>query len=419
MILLTRTGNQLRWSYFGFVLKLRKMLKHRRQRNILIFIILASVAAYGIPVVAHEMVKLDTEIRIDQNCDESEAELQIRVTIPVGTPLEAQADIIDQLMAFYKSLWTGKNPVLKAIIPQDRMSSATDMVRSSQAISGVDTILSVNRAFRQVEERGYVSFPEELTLISSEKFPLQIKCLLNSDSGKTVEDPRVQEYSDLNKSAYKRKQLTKNLNNVAVALVSFRSEFSRFPVDLTELKHSGHLQISIINPYKNEVLKFDGETGSGTISYSRPSEGRFALTSYDYNNNPVKRELIVGPDNSVRGVLSIKKPAEEGSASFTKQEQTVRINIFQIGQLLNSFYETYHYLPKSISHIEAQGFGSVNFKNPFTNVPIDPSMKIDAGKPGQYSYWVIGEGEYLLVGFGQNGRKVIEIHRKFIGKLGK
>jgi hypothetical protein len=299
------------------------------------------------------------------------------------------------------------------------MSSATDMTRSSQAISGVDTILSVNRAFRQVEERGYVSFPEELTLVSSEKFPLQIKCLLNASSGKTVEDPRVQEYSNLNKSAVKRKQITKNLNNMAVALVSFRSEFSRFPLDLTELKHSGHLQISIVNPYKNETLKFAGETGPGTISYSRPSEGRFALTSYDYIRNPIKRELIVGPDNSVRGVLSIKKPAEAGSASFTKQEQTVRINIFQIGQLLNSFYETYHYLPKSISHIEAQGFGSVNFKNPFTNAPIDPSLKIDSGKPGQYSYWVIGEGEYLLVGFGQNGRKVIEVHRKFIGELAK
>jgi hypothetical protein len=67
------------------------MLKNRRQRNILILIMLTAVIAYGIPLAAREMIKLDSEISIDQNCDESEANLQIRVTIPAGTPLEAQA----------------------------------------------------------------------------------------------------------------------------------------------------------------------------------------------------------------------------------------------------------------------------------------------------------------------------------------
>jgi len=377
------------------------------------------------PVLCYALsgIQFDPQIEINRDCSESEAELTIRMTIPQGTPIGELPSIIETLMAFYRDLWSGNDPTLKKIIPSKEKLQPEDIRAGSKAISGADAIIILNRAFREVEEQGLIAFPEDVPIIIRETIPLFEECLLNgggknpNNQRTTNLDNRIPSYRSKNISDVRQKQLTANSNTIAVSIVSFRSENSRFPADLEELKSSGHLQIKITNPFTKKVLTFHNENGPGTFSYSRPSEEKYILTVFDAGNLPIRRELITRTDIPLRGVLSVTKPNDKSNKPFTKQEQTARIYVFQIGQLLNSFYETNKYLPRNISHIEAQGFAYINFINPFTSQPIRPSKRIDKGAPGSYYYILLGEDEYILGGYGEDGRKVIEIHRKFMGNM--
>jgi len=387
----------------------------------LTFLVVLIVLAVGTDIaLASNHVSMTPEINIERDCDESEAELTIRISIPKGTSISTMPDLLERLLSFYKGLWTCTDPIVDRIMTSGKNPVPVKLGDSTHAILGVDAIMSISKAYHSVEERGFSVFPEDVTVISIEKFPLSFECLIDGTTkGKNQDqESRVQKYMDDNLSRLKKKHLVRNLNTVSAALVSFRSQHSRFPNSLEELTNSGHLLISPINPYNNEVLKLNGEKGAGTIDYSTPSEGRFILTVFDEHNMPVRREFFAGPDNSVRGVLSNTVPTVgSDAASYTTKEQIVRIYVYQIDQLVNSFYETYRYLPRKVAHIEGQGFALLDYLNPFTNQPISPVLKMNKGQAGLYWYWIINSDEYLLVGYGVGGRKVIEIHRKIVGNI--
>ncbi len=391
-----------------------------KKYGITVLVILITLAVGAEIAAASNQVSMTPEINIEHECDESEAELTIRIFIPKGTSISTMPDLIERLLSFYKGLWTGTDPIIGRIMTSGKNPTPVEIGDSTHAILGVDAIMSISRAYRSVEERGFSIFPEDVTVISIEKFPLVFECLIdgNANSSKDNEESRVQQYTDNNLNRLKKRKLVSNLNMVSAALVSFRSQHSRFPKDIQELISSGHQLLFPVNPFTNEVLKLAGANGIGTIKYAIPSEGRFILTVFDDLNLPIRREFFAGPDNSVRGVLSNTVPTVgPDAASYSSKEQIVRIYIFQIDQLINSFYETYQYLPRKIPHIEGQGFALVDYINPFTNQPISPIHRMNEGQPGLYWYWIVNSNEYLLVAYGVGGRKVIEIHRKIVGNI--
>jgi hypothetical protein len=378
------------------------------------------------PALSHALasIEFDPEIRINSNCSESEADLVIKLTIIKGTPIGDLPLVIEKVMSFYRDFWIGNDAVIKKILPSREKLRTDDIAPGSKAVSGVDAIVKLTLAFRDVEEKGLTAFPKDITIMSKETIPLYEECLLDGGSrnpkvknkDSNLEN-RIPAYRNRNIAEQRDRKLNANSNSIAVALISFRNEFSRFPVSLEELKSSGHLLFNIINPFTNKPLSFRNENGPGTFTYSRPSEERYTLTAIGSNNLPIRRELIAKSDIPVRRLLSIKKPSGDNSEPYTKQEQTVRIYIFQMGQFLDSFYQTYNFLPRNIAFIETQGFANLNFINPFTDRSIKPSSMINMGEPGSYYYILLGEDEYILGGYGQNGRKVIEIHRDFMTNI--
>ncbi|MBU1024257.1 hypothetical protein KKB99_08255, partial [bacterium] len=304
-------------------------------KNTGLTILAVVVVVLQIQAVSHadDKVSMVPEINIQSECDQSEAELIIRISIAKGTSIDTQAELVGRLLSFYKGFWKGTDPIIDRIRKSQKNKQEYDLGNSADAVLGVDAIMSLSGAYMDVMERGLIFFPDDVVVISRERFPLIFDCLINN--GKQDNNPeepkvRVAQYSDVNRCQLERRQIDRNLNNLAVALVSFRSEFSRFPVDLRELRQSGHLLISVKNPFTNTALNFTGETGPGTINYSRPSEGRFILTVYDECSMPIRREFYAGPDNSVKGVLSLNKPVTVDSQQFTKLEDVVRIYTFQV-----------------------------------------------------------------------------------------
>jgi hypothetical protein len=385
--------------------------------NIVTFLLalIMVMSTFGISS-AQSTVSVDMEIKIERDCADSEAECIIRVNIPAGTTVGTLPDVIAQLQELYKDLWTGKKS-----LPVDSRSQGGTMENfgdepGPEAVLGVDAIMEVMRAFHQVEEKGLSSFPESTTIISKEKFPLTIECLLTGNAND--QNQKVKKFEQDNLLKFKREKLEQNLNYFAVTLVSFRSENNRFPVDLNELFQSGHVLIPLVNPFTNSRIDPKQGNITGNIIYSRPSDDHYLLTVFDTAKVPIRRELIVGKSTQIKGLLSYRTFASDPTP-FNSKERTVRIYTTQTSYLLNSFYEKNHYLPDNIPHIESQGFSYVNFINPFTGKPAKPSNNIKSGNPGDYSYWRTGDSEYLLIGYGTGGRKIIEIHHSFIGNLKK
>ena len=403
------------WSYSRLM-----MYMNKKNYNIALLVVLITLVIGADIAASSNLVSVTPEINIERECDESEAELTIRISIPKGTSISTMPDLLEELLSFYKGLWTGNDPIVDRILTTEENPTPMEIGTSTHAILGVDAIMAVSRAYHSVEERGFSIFPEDITVVSIEKFPLVFECLIDASKSKSKDNAemRVQQYADSNLNSLKKAKLLSNLNMVSVALTSFRSQFSRFPNDLEELVSSGHQLLFPVNPFTGKTLKLSSGNGIGSIKYAMPSEGRFILTVFDDMNFPIRREFFAGPDNSVKGVLSNTVPTVGADvASYSTKEQIVRIYIYQIDQLINSFYETYQYLPRKIPHIEGQGFALVDYINPFTNSPISPIERMNEGQPGQYWYWIVNCNEYLLVGYGVGGRKVIEVHRKIVGNI--
>jgi hypothetical protein len=390
-------------------------------RKNLIFALIFSAFLLLVPsiFISFADVIFEPEIHINRDCSQAEAEIVFQITIPSGTSISSLPNVIEKILSFYRGLWTGSDPIIrKALSPKD-IPAIAEIISSSKALNGTNAIMKTIRAFREVEEQGYTAFPAAITVVSKEKLPLNSDCLLENTSKKSDKSASniekiISIYSKKNISEIRKQQINANLNNIAVALFSFRSQYSRFPTGLQELVSSGHLLLMPVNPYTGKILTFVNETGPGSIIFTKPSEERYILTGFDDLNLPIKREFLIRPDVPTMGTLARTKPAKEGSKAFTKKEQSVRIYIFQISQLLNSFYETYDYLPRNITHIAAMGYARIYFTNPFTGKPIQPTNSMEKGPAGSYYYLLIGENSYIISGYGEGGREVIEIHRQFV-----
>ncbi|MCD6217357.1 hypothetical protein J7L05_05810, partial [bacterium] len=73
----------------------------------LTFLVVLIVLAVGTDIaLASNHVSMTPEINIERDCDESEAELTIRISIPKGTSISTMPDLLERLLSFYKGLWT-------------------------------------------------------------------------------------------------------------------------------------------------------------------------------------------------------------------------------------------------------------------------------------------------------------------------
>jgi hypothetical protein len=68
-----------------------------------------------------------------------------------------------------------------------------------------------------------------------------------------------------------------NLINISAAILSYRSEYLVFPLDLGELEVSGHLLVNIFNPYtglpvKNIIDDLSVRPGDIRYEYSGPDQ---------------------------------------------------------------------------------------------------------------------------------------------------
>ena len=189
------------WSYNGLMFYMNGKIYR------LTFLVFLIVLAVGADIaLASKQASMTPEINIERECDESEAELTIRISIPQGTSISTMPDLLERLLSFYKGLWTGTDPIVDRIMTSGKNPVPVKLGDSTQAVLGVDAIMSILKAYHSVEERGFSVFPEDVTVISIEKFPLSFECLIDgTTNGKNPDqESRIQQYMDDNLSRLKK-----------------------------------------------------------------------------------------------------------------------------------------------------------------------------------------------------------------------
>lgn len=100
-----------------------------------------------------------------------------------------------------------------------------------------------------------------------------------------------------------------------------------------------------------------------------------------------------------------------GEGAWTPAEQQTRRMVFQIAKLLELFHNEHGYLPSAVSQLELLGFAHVGFPNLLAGRYAMSISSPTERSPGDYFYYRTRSNEFLLVGYGTDGQRIITIRQ--------
>ena len=211
------------------------------------------------------------------------ASVKLTLDIPAGTPLLARESAIDSAMAALRDIWNVRSfhqdvrGFLGSEIPYDIQQSVS-------TISGTSFILAITDAFNAVEDAGYSRFQCDVSISIAEKITLPYPSTTPTARTPYPDAPRNFQWIVSGPSAMNPRNsetwVIASLVNFSASVLSFRSEFGRFPSSLAELDERGHLLIEPINPYTNIPVQQANTAVPGDINYEYIDANTVSLITY-------------------------------------------------------------------------------------------------------------------------------------------
>lgn len=378
-------------------------------KNAFVILVLMILCSF-LPVSAADWksgftVSIGYEELYDKN--PGKAQVSLMMVLPMGTPLHAKEEAIASALAALKDIWniaSVHEEVLGFIGPQIPL----DVQKAISVIDGSNFVMAIIEAFNSVENTGFSRFQSDTQVTSVEivKSPPKKVGMEYPDA------PRSFHWvvgGEIGVKSRHENWVLAALINYSASILSFRSEFRRFPSSIAELKEMGHVFIEPLNPYNGEPVRIVTEPSPGDISFQYVNLNKVILQTYTQNRGKievVRREINLYSADSFD--LLYQK-----TASLTPGEKKVARYVFQISQILNEYYSQHGDLPYSVPQCETEGFAYVSFTNPFTNRDAQQADILADLFPGDYTYHRISSSTYFLVGYGEKSQPIITISKNF------
>jgi len=336
------------------------------------------------------------------------ADVTLFATIPVGTPLIARERAVENALDVLHSIWNIESihedvrGLLGPVVPMDVQYSVSE-------IAGTDFIVALVDAFEMVEDAGFSRFQVNTPISATERvsIPRGASVALYPDPPRFFAWIIGEGWSE--DVSGREKWVIASLVNCSAAVLSFRSEYGRFPNSFAELRETGHLLIEPLNPYTGEPVREVSGVSPGDISYEYVSSQSVVLLTYvqvGSRVDVVRREISV----SSSGAYDL---LYRQTAGLSESDRTVARYVFQISQILNEYYSEYRDLPYRVPQCEAEAFAYVSFMNPYTHEDAHQADSLADIEPGDYTFHRVSSTSYFLVGYGGSGEAIISVSKDF------
>jgi len=340
--------------------------------------------------------------------DYGNATVTLTMTVPAGTPLIARETALGSALSALRDLWNIESVheevrgFLGPVVPMD-------IQRSVASINGSGFILTLMDSFDTVSDAGFSRFQIDTLVTFSESLsiPRQTVSLAYPDA------PRFSAWvigggwpeSDSGHENW----VMAALINYSASVLSFRSEYGRFPSSFVELREMNHLLIEPLNPYTGQPVIEVNDVSPGDITYQYIDNSRVILLSYIELGGQVdviRREISV----SASGAYDL---LYRQTAGFAETDKRVARYVFQIAQILNEYYYQNGDLPYGVPQCEAGGFAYVSFLNPYTSTDAQQADSLANIQPGDYTYHRVSPSSYFLGGYGGSGQIILAMSEDF------
>jgi len=340
--------------------------------------------------------------------DSGKAEVTLSITIPAGTPLLGRDNAIGSALSALHAIWAidsvyeSASGLLGPVIPMDVQYTVADIYGSEFIIKLVD-------AFNAVEDAGFSRFQEDAYIVSTEIIdipgipassdypdaPRYFAWVVGPDSSREDEGFR--------------NWVIASLINYSASILSFRSEYRRFPNSFAEMRETGHILIEPLNPYTGMPVQQVDDFNPGDLTYEVIDNDRVMLLTYidtGGQSDVVTREINVASSGAYDLLY-------RQTAGLSDQDKMVARYVFQLSLILNEYYFENLDLPFRIPQCETEGFAYVSFRNPYTSRDAAQSDSLAATREGDYTYHRISSSAYFIVGYGANGEAILSVSKDF------
>jgi hypothetical protein len=362
-----------------------------------------------------ELITFSLNYKLPANSGPGDCIISVAIHIDKGFPLNGKRFVIDQLLQIYRELWgeEGKHSdVTVSLLPENIPPEIKPALAS---FDGSELVMLVFETFSSIENKGILYFDKPVDIIYAESLPFYpdvpvenlAKFRGNGHEG-TVEFVLDKIY---NEEECKR-IINGNLINISTAILSYRSEFLTFPLDLSELEVTGHLLVNLINPYSGLPVRSVSDDLSmrpGDIRYNYSGPDHVSIVSFLADGSTVKRDINVSSNPDFNLLL-------QKTHGLSENDRRVCIYTFQLSHIINEYYYANKTLPEKVPQIESNLFASVSFLNPFTMEPVKQIVNPLEKSEGDYFYYKTANDQYLLVGYGENLNEILNIQRMLGGK---
>ena len=340
--------------------------------------------------------------------DTGSADVSLIMILPAGTPLLSREAAVGSALAALKDIWNIESvheDVLGFLGPQIPM----DVQRLVSQVEGSEFVMAVVEAFDTVENAGFSRIQSDTSVTATERLPLGMRL---APRGDYPDAPRTFEWviggGLVDQNRNHENWVLASMINYSAALLSFRSEFLRFPGSLAELRESGHLFIEPLNPYTGEQIREVDRPSPGDITFGYVNPNRVVLYGYLALNgilNVVTRDIGIDTSSGAFDLLYRQ------TAGLSENDKQVARYMFQISQILSEYYSEHGDLPYSVPQCETEGFAYVSFPNPYTGRDAQQADSLANIRPGDYTYHRVSASSYFLVGYGEDGNAILSISK--------
>jgi len=386
-------------------------------REIINIVRILSLAALTITILTFPIAAQDFErgfpVRISyQELDGDgygEATITLTMTLPADTPLLARETAVSNALSVLHDIWSTESVTqdipgfMGPVVPMDVQHNVAK-------ISGTEFIIALMDAFETVADAGFSRFQVDTLVTATER----------------VEVPRQRSVTQVYPDAPRyfawiigegwpvgdvslENWVLAAMVNYSAMLLSYRSEYGRFPTSIAALRESPHFTIHPVNPYTSDPIAGVDSPSPGDITFEYIDSNSVVLMTYiraGVQIDVVRREISV-PPSSAYDLLYRQ------TAGLSENDKQVARYVFQISLVLNEYFNEHGDLPYSVPQCEAEGFAYVSFPNPYTSHDAQQADSLANIQPGDYIYHRISDTAYYLVGYGGSGERVLSVSRDF------
>lgn len=358
-----------------------------------------------------EMISFSLSYELPDINGSGDAIISLAVHIEEGFPLSGKHFAIEQLLLVFKQLW-GEEEIHENVVANlYSQQIPTELQATARSFNGTELILLIFESFGDVEDKGLLYFDGAVDLVYAETIPYypDIQLTEFAEPMAMMKKGLVNFVLDMESDKKCSERVVNgNLVNISAAVLSYRSEYLVFPLDLGELEVTGHLLINPFNPYNGLPVRSitdDLSIRPGDIRYEYSGPDQVSVMSYLADGSSLRRGINLYSGNDFDRLFRL-------TDGLSEEDRQVAMYVFQLSHVIDEYYYEYNSIPDKVPQIESKQFASVSFINPFTYEPVKQLVNLLDKSEGDYFYYKTGENQYTLTGYGHNLEEIIKIQRR-------